>query len=341
MSQLKAKIEKNEIKPDQRELLNSMFGNILEEKGIDKNNYNLIFENGFRPEILYHYTSLEVLYSILENVDTKEVKNEINAESDSFLILRGTDITYLNDFSEFELVPGMLAKAIKDIEDNLEPSEKKNLSSIITSSYLKEIANFFGMFTVHVSSFSENSDNLPMWSTYGQEGKGVAIGFDFSKIIEWLQSIDIDRPMLIKCSYNHEQYKEPIQEMANEIYQKFSRKGDRISVSGIPKFEFLAEYFSSLKNFAYEYENEWRLIKVASESDNILKKCQMKNGIIKPYIEHNIPLDALKEIVVGPCSNIELIHKSIEFSRNRVRSKTRKSNFDFVIKNSKIPYRLI
>jgi len=330
-----------EFNPEIRELLISIFGDFLHAKDKNEEKFNLIIEKETRPKTLYHYTSVEVLYSILENIKKVETDDESEINSGYFFTMRGTDITFLNDFSEFEILPRLLADAIRILEEKIDIAEKKNLSNYLSPDYLQKIANFFGMFSIHVFSFSENSDNLPMWTTYGHDGKGVALGLDLNKLNIWCNTISIDRPMLVKCSYDQEKYNNLNQQLAKEIYNMFSENNGKVTVNGIPNFDFLAQYFSSLKNIAYEYENEWRLIKVASDYGGDNKKFHQRNGILKPYVELKIPLSSLKEIIVGPCSNNDLVKRSIDFVLDNVRTKIKKRDLGIEVKQSNIPYRII
>lgn len=81
----------------------------------------------------------------------------------------------------------------------------------------------------------------------------------------------------------------------------------------------------------------------------ILKQVEEKDGILKPYVEHRLPKNILKEIRIGPCSNKEIdgeiLKRSLEMSLERAGYEVKshnKNNENYVsIKFSEIPFRHI
>lgn len=83
------------------------------------------------------------------------------------------------------------------------------------------------------------------------------------------------------------------------------------------------------KHIAYISEKEWRFIcKTSSIPKHIMSK-----GIIKPYIEFSIPIEAITSITIGPCikDGYDII------SITRFIKETLRANTE--IRYSKIPYR--
>jgi hypothetical protein len=184
-----------------------------------------------------------------------------------------------------------------------------------------------------------------MWKAYGHEGKGVAIGFAKEVFNNSNFNSKSGFPVWVKCSYDSKRLREIFSLGIREIYEIFELKDDKLTVKGLPDFVNLSAYFSMLKNFAFEYEQEWRFVKNYSSS-NTEKEIyfQEKDGFLRPYVEHFLSKKFLKEVVIGPSSDYEVSKKSIRMSLERagyaVNTKTRDKDL-VKIRTSKIPFRNI
>lgn len=302
--------------------------------------FNLIFEGYEKPEILYHYTSLSTLQAILDNID-KEKQND-----DSF-ILRATPIEYLNDITEFELGAKLMTELVKEYEvENSIPSNQIKSNNITIENW-KNATSFGHSFTSpFIISFSENSDNLPMWNTYGNSGYGVAVGIERASLENLDYNGITNNPELHKCIYDHNNFKTSLFGIRKDLYNTFVFNEEYLQVNGILELPVLGIQISRLKHNSYEYEKEWRLIKLCSDYDtNKEIRTHAKEDIIKPYIENRLPKSSLKEIIIGPCSNLELTRKSIEISLKRVgykiENKFNVGEKGVKLKISKVPFRHI
>jgi hypothetical protein len=160
-----------------------------------------------------------------------------------------------------------------------------------------------------ITSFSEVEDSLPMWNTYGNNSLGVAIGFDKSILNDSFSSSE----ELKKCIYDKSLVSEKLENNIENIYNclRFN-KGNFGWTTGVgaPIFNDFRDLVPITKNNAYSYEQEWRLIiKKTYEFKNI--DFQMSNDILKPYVTFEIPKKAIKKIVIGPCSNFDLISQPL------------------------------
>ena len=104
------------------------------------------------PEVLYHYTSLDALFSIVEGIDKDQEK----------FSLRATHVSFLNDLTEGGLLPKVLEMS----------GVKKSILDILQgcSGY------------PFILSLSELKDDLNMWRCYADNGKGVALGMDYKAL---------------------------------------------------------------------------------------------------------------------------------------------------------------
>ena len=118
-------------------------------------------------EVLYHYTSLEVLQSILEEKT-----------------IRLSDITKSNDSSEITLIK----EYILDVFCQAYRAEKTNVfrknvdQKLWDSVVRKMIDKWFDLqkckYSYYVLCFSSERDLLSQWRGYANDAQGVAIGFD-------------------------------------------------------------------------------------------------------------------------------------------------------------------
>jgi hypothetical protein len=329
----------------QKEFLFVQFPSIFESPGINKRNFKLTIENNVPPRIVYHYTTMNTLQAILERIEIEENKSQ-NKKTSNCFVLRGTHIEFLNDAMEFKLASRLMADLIKKHEASLDEKDNKHISKKLDEDYWKLFVTFLGLLTPpFITSFSENKDSLPMWKAYGQDGKGIAIGIKKERFNNTNFDSTSGYPIWVKCAYNSKRLKEIFSLSLSYIYNIIEINNNKLTIKGFPDFPSLSAYFSMLKSSAYEYEQEWRLIKNYSVSniDNEIK-FQEKDGFLRPYVEHFLPKDFLEEIVIGPCLDSEILKKSLKMSLVRagysINRKTKEKPLVH-IKSSKIPYRQI
>ena len=314
----KHKILSKDITPEQREIIKEQFPDAF-NNGIDPSKFNLLLETQKEPDILYHYTTMGTLQSILNNVKEKGT-----------LILRGTHVEYLNDETEYVLACRLLTDMLKEYANTMDTADRKGIFKNMNAKMFDKIGSLLTG-KPYVTSLSENHDNLPMWNTYGDNGRGVTIGIKKESIVNFDAS-------LVRCSYYEESFKLYMNPFIKKLYKGLSFTGNRYSYED-PDF-YLGILYTLIKHFAYEYENEWRIVKCASNGD---VKYQERNGLLKPYIEHTFEKDALKEIIIGPCADKELAKKLIECILEKVGydiSDENKENF-IKIRKSEVPFRQI
>lgn len=107
------------------------------------------------PNLLYHYTSIQALFAIINGINKEDCENV-------HFKLRATHSSFLNDETEGRLLPNVLA----------ELGVNKNILFILES-----IQGY-----PFVVSLSELADDLNMWRCYANQGSGVAIGLDYAEL---------------------------------------------------------------------------------------------------------------------------------------------------------------
>ncbi len=113
-----------------------------------------------------------------------------------------------------------------------------------------------------------NSENLPIWRSYGQDGNGVAIVLSFNKrfVRDWLHI------MLSKVYYNPRYFEKILK--INDGYAAFKAKYN-LTINNFD--ELFYRYFAFHKNKIYSDEREVRLI-----------YCQGFNSYDEPPIKWDI-----------------------------------------------------
>ncbi len=223
------------------------------------------------PEV-YQYTSVEALFNGI-------VRPQEDGSVD--LCLLSTNCQYLNDANEIQYG--------KDVVDTVIFGHLKEGG--------EEFRKLINLDHIYLSSFSTEVNHLPMWSMYGKEGKGIALGFDVSL----LQS---ERRPLYRCIYDFIEFRYEIQQAVMS-----SRKKDNIVGNDPIEFSRRISILQELiKHHCYEYESEYRLIIDTNEKP----KYRSSSGILVPYIENHFPAKALRTIIVGPRNDYDMVIKSIK-----------------------------
>lgn len=286
--------------------------------------------------ILYHYTSVNIIQKILEGIKPKSQKSTDEPVLDKPFVLRGTHIQYLNDTAEMNLAAKVMSDSFNEHEEKLNESENKHIASELDSSDWEYIAKQFNFLSPFVTAFSKNPDSLPMWNTYGRNGTGVAIGIDKEQISN-----------ITAVEYNKPSFKKKIVFEIEEIYNRLSVTEKTIKIDGLLDFKKFTQTLCSLKDAAYEYEEEWRIIESVDTGSNRLNRIKFQefNGLLKPYIENVFSREILKEIWIGPCADLLLSLKSIKLCLHNsgyLTNKRDKDKSNYVrVELSKVPYRNI
>lgn len=231
-------------------------------------------------------------------------------------------------------------------------------------SFTHEIMSFVKQAMLYSTSFSLKGDLLSQWRSYCPSDGGVSIGFD-RDILEGSISGRSDNHnfrYIQECCYDtkHSDYVAgTIAEAAAKHLQDY---GDEPSRGMGLRHNLFLEVIGILarsKNVSFEEEQEVRLftfghrelstIEVEDQSIpkmynnpawKFIKNEQVsfrpKSNFLVPYLKIDFPIQAVKQIMIGPCRYQSLTEESIKlFLRS-------KGLFDSVkVKKSSTPYRAI
>lgn len=285
-----------------------------------------------QDETVYHYTSLETFYHIIDQASNNDIT------------LRATNVDYLNDHTEHLIAIKLLREKLV-AHDNSKGTDKKDLSEKLHDQSMRffRYEEFDDLYP-YIISFSLCWDNLPMWNTYANKSNGVALGFDKTKLKQ-LANNRLDH-RFDKCIYDSTDYEKFLSENIETIYNctKVDSEGIEFTQDDDSKLlEPHFKYLPILKNEGFEYEKEYRLIVPHTFNDNEDLKFQPSDGLLKPYKEILIPFDYLTEIVLAPGLNLEKMKSPLGLflGQKEQRLSINKEDGKIHLRKSEIPYRNI
>ena len=288
---------------------------------------------------IYHYTSVDALLGMLKEYST----------NNKALKMWATNAIFLNDPSEYGYGKDVSRNLLREIEDELEIDESARLSNLMYSDGMRQFFTQFEKDTSsiptaiydsipYVISFSLESDSLPMWTSYGKNGSGIAIGINREALEKHLKSLGDNQPFTIRnCHYDFEsnewlEIKNSIK-YQYELILQIANGGEEneVYVKQIDIIRLLNNQLSPfIKHEGYRHEQEVKC-KVYKAKEIKFRESQ---GSLVPYVEVDIPIDCVEEIVIGPTADAERMQISLEIL---MRSRHIGGNIEII--QSKIPYR--
>lgn len=283
--------------------------------------------------LIYHYTNTSALLGMLNGCD----------KDTNCIKMWATHSQFLNDPTEYEYGKIVGQKLLEEVEQKLNIAEADRLSFTMYDESMKQYfvqcergiscyADSLYMATPFVISFSKNRDLLPMWTSYGKNGHGIAIGFNRESLEKHNNHFAVK-----DCYYDYDgsdytTLKNKITYWYEMMLQNIN--GASEGYTRVCQIELImtinAHVAAYIKHESYKYEQEVRC--KAIKSSEI--KFRESNGLIIPYTELKIPIDAIEEIIIGPTQDVERMKLAIEMLL-----KTNGIYRDIKIKESKIPYR--
>ncbi len=275
------------------------------------------------PKLLYHYTSIDSLCSMLNGY-----REQISMGK---LIFWASSIFSMNDPREMTHgaeVLGILLPALEKIF-NIPTENSLDINNLDIKKVLNDTKK-----TPFVLSFSASKDDLGMWTLYGDNGCGISM--IFSNEIELDPETNLKNTSIVKVNYNKGIDNYPnLREIFNEGIIEWSGYNEVEKIKEC-KERTLSKLFTQLcpyiKSEAYKNENEYRICFANVPYKSV--KFRTKNKSIIPYIEVPLPIKYLKGIQLGPCCNYEMVEQSLRFLLD-----TCGLNIDIL--SSDIPYRNI
>lgn len=260
--------------------------------------------------LIYHYTSIDALHSILDKYRDSKCKG--------FIELWASSIWLLNDPLEMLKAPDIVLNVLQKLEDSLNINDslkitkKHNDIDSINSRYKRLLKRDNNLFII---SLSNNVDTLPMWSMYAKNGKGVCLCFDKNELTDYFKQDQEQQVELVPVSYDFDNLENSTTDKLEAIYQQYIEEitGDSIqdkdSVINSFFYSFIHILAPLYKDPAYRYEGEERLVCTHQgyRFNSNIKFRVSSNGYVIPFRIIKIPVGALKKIIIGPSYDYEVL----------------------------------
>lgn len=265
---------------------------------------------------VYHYTSPEGLYSILENAT-----------------IRFTDCQFLNDKSEAMYIRDPLMKVLNDLKTVLKPEFREAVEDLfnqnletellypsyggIIKNYLREEASYF------IFCLSEEKDSLNMWNYYikNDNYQGYNICFTINQLVKCLEKVNYNNMKLFygQVLYTYKDQAAALQNMLiernNEYIENLSVNENKEKVLEAILFkvtDYINDYKLFYKDEAFMGEKEYRFImKIPNNYLNDDNKQKMgfsiKKGVFTPYCDLKINLmETINSFTLAPMMEKDL-----------------------------------
>lgn len=248
--------------------------------------------------IIYHYCSLDTFVQIVKNKT-----------------IRLSDLDKTNDFMEKRWGVELLQEALKrELENN---SISMNLQedywySDTAHNHIEQLNNDINNYLKHqtlIACFSLEADQLSQWRAYGQDGEGIAVGFDYNYLIRLLKGQDkilIDKVVYRKNDQEKLIRKKmfiPAIEYMHNMYKRDEvRCSDDFNTYFIEEFDCFCEVldadteqvFTFLKNPAFIEEKEVRIVYNTGIYNEI------DTGELREALSEKIEIGTKKELILCP-----------------------------------------
>jgi hypothetical protein len=262
--------------------------------------------------MLYHYTTIEALFSIIEQMKIVYNIDESGQKEEHWVLpLRATHIGFLNDSTEGSLLTHALA--------GMKVSQEAVKSAVLQNG------------KQYVLSFSKKKDDLNMWRSYSDDGYGVMLGFDRDGLEKHVNELyKNDNPMslampVVDCEYvGNEEVS--VKLAGDKNLEEYLEKGNLLALNRV------LENSLKYKHPCFLDEKETRVIIVGA----LQEKYRISKHSIVPYQELIFPVSLLKEVMFGPKADFERNRFSIS---NMLKNKLGEVHMKHIrFEKSELPY---
>jgi len=297
-----------------------------------ENDIKEIVDRNDKNERIYHYTTLEAFYKIVDGIN------------DDVFTFRAGSVYTMNDTQEMVLGYNKIMEFLPKIEQTLKVKKEDRITEITNNQRNnKHIQEKFGEWLINddntnfVVSFSSTADILPMWALYGGMGTGVCLEFSPYEIKKYYEKVCNEKHLRIEhCKYNENDIQAYLLDELEIVYRLFlkSNNADERKDS-LVKAKYLATMCgitgAYVKHIGFEYEREIRMN--IFRNKNEWKFVETRNGYRSAFVEVAIPLNALTNIIVGPAADMGKV-------KNAMTMTLRKKGITIEPKHSGLPYRI-
>lgn len=251
-----------------------------------------------RDGVLYHYTSAENAIRILQGGN-----------------LWMTALHHLNDPREFGRGSEVVQTLTSELRAKNYPAPAPEFLSLL--SFPREAP------TVFVAAFSEDPESLPQWRTYGDDGAGVAIGFElgdfYSRTAEEGFQLGHAWLHLMKVQYEQSAFAVKARSLLERVVAHVASRAAKQPPDQVERLlqesakwtpRHFAPHQIAFKDSSWGYEKEWRL--VADDSFGVEKvSLRVSRGRVIRYLADRLNTSThlpIRRIVLGPLREEDDIH---------------------------------
>jgi hypothetical protein len=246
--------------------------------------------NARRPDVLYHYTSL----AGLDGITTSRS-------------VWATAAQYMNDSKELTLALEIAHRQLDGAYHGESIEGKKRLLE-----YLRDQLQRMEHFEVCIFALSSRGDLLSQWRGYCPPNGGYSIGFAAE---DMRMVVATQGAFLAPCIYDIDVHEVLVKDALRPLLQRLPGEmpqDDKMFREEAEKwspllFEQLTLIAPLIKHYAFEEEQEWRVIWVPGRLNVLELNYRVGRGTFIPYadvsLEHKGRKVSVQEIVVGPMRN--------------------------------------
>lgn len=254
-----------------------------------------LFEAEPPPE-LYHYTDLDGVAGIL------------NSRS-----LYLSKISTLNDTSEITLAVQLFKALASEAVGQIDRDEAALLR------LAADRLDHFRRTNICVGSFCEEQDQLNQWRSYGNDGRGIAVGFHTGELAAAAREHAV---RLVRCIYEPEEHVQITKDLGALLLNAFrgerTRDAERLQevvLQFISTFLLIAPV---LKDHHFAQEREWRVVSLPRAHDDHRLTAVLTGNIasvkfVMPLC-HDGERDSriISSLVIGPTQDPENIADAVD-----------------------------
>lgn len=164
----------------------------------------------------------------------------------------------------------------------------------------------------YICSLTVDGDSLPMWRNYTVNGGGYNIKFDSRILADHSSDGYIPDMVLIPVVYDYNIMLKIIKSLLTKLSMFWDENNKSRFDNLLHNFIFFSKL--SFKHPSFSHEQEIRLLKSGKRifNMNLFESFNETNAILRPYIDVDIPTNALVGVTVGPLLEAEAAKRMVE-----------------------------
>jgi hypothetical protein len=267
------------------------------------------------PARLFHYTDLDGVRGIFTS-----------------RTLWLSKFTSTNDISEIFLAVEHFRAFVEQKADDFTREE---------GAFLKQAADDLGGFrrtNICIASFCEQNDLLSQWRSYGNDGRGIALGFNGAKLLALAESHALS---LYRCVYDPAAHERIASDLVNTLLRAYRAEPPESDADRRRMIDDFSAAFLRvapvIKDHRFAEEREWRLVSNPVTFDDPAMIAVMKGNRASVKLTlalHSVPA-IVEHVTIGPTLDPDNVSDAIEVLSRRNGFAVEK------ISISEVPYRRI